>query len=145
MSDLMRLEHSVAPWLGSADATVVVEYRYYDVPTCGVVSQGSQEYLFWCATRSDESPTVWMYTAITPEDRAKIETSGTEGFDQRLQAFTMDGWGMMALATENIGIVDFVEVDLSPTGILAAFQLLLGRLDALAQQAHERSATLAAH
>ena len=142
MSDLIRLEHAVAPWLGSADAAVVAEYRYYDIPLAGVVSQGSMEYLFWCATRSDEDPTVWLYVAITAAQRKTLEGGPVETFNERIDQLEIDGLGMMALATENVGIVDFIEMTWTQDGIDQAYAELMERLDALNASGHQHAGTL---
>jgi hypothetical protein len=142
MSDLIRLDHGVAPWLGTADATVVAEYRYYDIPLAGVVAQGSMEYVFWCATRADEDPTCWIYVAVTADQRCALEDGPVEGFNQRLEQLNLDGLGMMALATENLGIVDFEELTLTKDGISQAYSALLQRLDALSADAHQHAGTL---
>ncbi len=144
MSDLIRLEHRAAPWSGASDARLDVEYRYYDVPTAGVLAQGNHQYLFWCATRADEDPNIWLYVAISDVDRATLEQGPPEEFDVRLQALLLGGWGVMAMATAKSGIVEFVEADLSLDGIEAAHNQLLSRLDELARHAHLNTRTLTA-
>lgn len=143
MSDLIRLEHRAAPWQPSVDARLVKQYRYYDVPICGVIAQGGREYIFQCASRLDDSPTIWWYADISAEQRRALEDGPAESFDQRLRGLSIEGWGRLAFATEHLGIVDFEDLELTRKGLQESMDKLLGRLDDLNRHAHEAHPELA--
>lgn len=138
MSDLIQLEHGVDPWKGSSTSRHVVEYRHYEIPLAGIVEQHGRQYLYFCLSRPDDSPTVWIYTGITSEQRACLEGGPDEQFNERLNGLEHEGRGTLAFATENLGIVDFVEADLDDQGLRLAYRTLLENLDTLRRDAADR-------
>lgn len=138
MSDLIRLEHGAAPWQASHDARVIKQYHYYDVPLSGVIQQSERQYLFHCASpRPDETLTLWWYTGITADERRELEDGPVEEFNERFRNLDLyGGWCRLAFATQQLGIVDFTDAEMTPEGVAEAMERLQGRLDALGRDAH---------
>lgn len=136
MSDLVRLDHGYAPWKPSADAEMVVQYRYYDVPLAGVIVQGDREYLFRQLEHGDDALSLWLYTDITAVQRASLEESPAT-FDERFAQMAIEGWGRLALATDRLGIVDTEDTELDSDSRQLAMQRLVDRLQSLGQTAQE--------
>lgn len=143
MSDLIRLEHGTAPWRASKDATLVKQYRYYDVPLMGVLEQDGHEFLFSNLTRPDETLTVWWYVSVTPAEREVLEEGDPVTFNERFRTLPVVGWATVAFATEQLGIVDFEEVEPGREGLRGALDKMTARLDKLSQFAHEARPELA--
>jgi hypothetical protein len=112
MGDIISIQRGAAPWAPSADAEVVAEYRYYDVPVEGIVRQHGVEFLFACLTGGIDPVSFWIYARVTPEERARLESAA----DPSSYVELMRGHGfhapyVLALAVEDVGILASAVVD----------------------------------
>lgn len=137
MGDYISIQQGAAPWAPSADAEVIAEYRYYEVPLEGVVRQHGVEYLFVCMTGDIDTVSFWVYSRITPDERATLEAATTpEAYEQLLLTHDLNTPVVVALAVDAVGILasEVVETDdLLP----AALQRLSDYLQSLASDAKE--------
>jgi hypothetical protein len=138
--DTVSIQEGCPPWKPTPDSVVVTEYRYYDIPLIGVVEQGDRHYLFWCLDGADEPLSLWLYVYITKTQREQLDAAH-EGFDEVFGKLSFEGWGRLALATPNLGIVDYEDFDVDghqgPDGLQGAVRKLKDRLHQLSALADE--------
>lgn len=136
MSDLIRLDHGEPPWRPTPDAEVVKQYRYYDIPLCGVVRQGACEYVFEQIDEGEDDvgwPSLWLYFPVTAPERAYLEES-SETFAERFSTLRLHGWGCLALATDRLGIVDVEDSELTREAITQAVAKMSERLGQMSER-----------
>lgn len=136
MGDLAALQQGFPPWKPTPDSAMVAQYRYYDIPLAGVIRQGELEYIFMCIDGHDEQVSLWWFAPIDAEQRKQLETATPEGFDAVLSSMPFHGWSRLALVTENLGIVDYEDVEDSPEGAKRALKALQERVDDLQGDVH---------
>lgn len=137
MADVVVIEHGAPPWRPTAETVLVAEYRHYDCPLAGVLSQHGNHYLFVCVDGQDELVSLWWYAAITTEQQQYLEASRPDEFDARLQSINFDVWTRLALATERLGVIDFEDVEGSEGGTERALTALRARTDRLRGEVHD--------
>ena len=74
MSDQIQLAIGAPPWRPSYDAELVEEYRDYDMPTAGIVSQAGCHYLFECLEGNVANVNVWVYAPLLEREEAELST-----------------------------------------------------------------------
>jgi hypothetical protein len=127
MVDTAMVHEGCPPWKPTPDSVVVAEYRYYDIPLFGVIQQGDRQYMFYCVDGADELLSLWWYAHITDEQRHQLDTAG-ENFEQVSRTMNFEGWGRLALATTNVGIVDYEDFDMDEPDGSKGFEVAFGKL-----------------
>lgn len=106
MADFIAVTPGSSPWRPTAEAELVAEYEYYDVPLCGVVRQHGVDYLFQCLFGATEKVSFWMYMLVSDRERRRLEAAESpEAFDRLVWDAEIDRPVVMALALEEVGIV----------------------------------------
>ncbi|MDQ1683853.1 MAG: hypothetical protein QOC82_590 [Frankiaceae bacterium] len=138
MVDTVSMQEGRPPWKPTLDSAVIAEYRYYDIPLIGVIEQGDRRYLFWCLDGADEPLSLWFYAYITEGQIKRLEAAH-EDFDEVFRAMDFEGWGRLALATPNVGIVDYEDFDMDdhPESVRVAIRKLKERVHQLSALADE--------
>jgi hypothetical protein len=72
MSDQIQLAIGAPPWRPSYDAELVAEYRRYDMPTAGIVSQAGCHYLFECLEGHVMNVNTWAYAPLLKKEEEKF-------------------------------------------------------------------------
>lgn len=85
MRDLIQIEIGARPWLPSDDAEPVAEFDRYDFPTCGLVRQGGQVFVFDCFEGHVMDGNVWVYARVSSAEAAVLSRSEGPAFDRMLE------------------------------------------------------------
>ncbi|MCO6007338.1 hypothetical protein NE236_20365 [Actinoallomurus purpureus] len=88
MNDLIKITIGRRPWLPSEDAEAVAEFDRYNFPTCGIIRQRGELFVFDCVDRHVMEGNVWVYAHVS-EDEAEMlmSASGAELLDALDVAF----------------------------------------------------------
>jgi hypothetical protein len=105
MGDAIAIHKGTLPWVPNEFQTrMVEEFHHYDMPLVGVVEQSGVDYLFQCVVGEVEPISIWQYTILHPDERAKLEEASQDellglAFDFSRRA------GVLAIAIEDVGII----------------------------------------
>lgn len=136
MADVIQLHGGYSPWKPSEDAELAKEYRRYNIPLEGVVSQHGVRYAFACVDGHDDVVSFWVYVHVSAEQESALDAGGEIEFR---------GPGALALVIEGVGIVasTLVEDFDDAEATRAAVRVLAGTLSDWAHEAEERGVELA--
>lgn len=133
MADVIRIEKGFSPWQPAADALLVKEYAYHEIPLMGVVEQHGVRYYFGCAAGRDEPVSIWFYARLSVEEEAMLDGSSGDDFNSRVK---FQGPAVLALALEGPGVVaTYLMESLSEEEIAHGYERLVGELQELAAKA----------
>lgn len=68
MNDLIEITIGARPWLPSEDAEAVAEFDRYNFPTCGIVRQRGELFVFDCVDGHVMEGNVWVYAQVSEEE-----------------------------------------------------------------------------
>jgi hypothetical protein len=127
MADVIQIEAGHAPWRPAEDAELVKQYRYYEIPTAGVIQQHRTRYLFCCIAGQEERISFWLYTRLSSEDETALDEAPLEEFNH---AIGLPGPAVIALVLEGPGVVSHRVIDeLTEGSIAPTVQSLIEELE----------------
>jgi hypothetical protein len=134
MADLIHAQKGFSPWKPSAEAELVKQYQYYDIPLAGIIKQHGVRYFFTCVAGKDAPVNYWFYARVSPGEEKAFDSATRESFTSAM------GWTgpvVMALAIEGPGIVAITEIDeITEKGSIdRAYETLAGELNNWAKAA----------
>lgn len=86
MNDLIEITIGARPWLPSDDTESVAEFDRYDFPTCGLVRQGDDLFIFDCVEGHLMEGNVWMYARVSPDEARRLQAATGEDLAHALDA-----------------------------------------------------------
>jgi len=136
MADVITVDRGARPWRPSADAEVVREYHYFDVPLAGVVCQHNVLYLFYCLSDSVDPVSYWSYSRISQAEMDQLDAiESDQEFETALTTRNTEPV-VIALAVEDVGVLRSEVVE-SRSELGSVIDRLAAYLDDLAQRARE--------
>lgn len=145
MADQPRIHGGLTPWQPTEYQTrLIAEYHRYDIPLLGVIEQSGSLFLFQCLTGEVEQLSIWAYTPLSAEEKARLDILEGEEFEGLVESVT-DRPGTAALAVEGWGIIatyevaDWSDPDEAVDSLLSAFATWSDNLTARARSSIERA------
>lgn len=86
MSDLIEITIGARPWLPSDDTESVAEFDRYDFPTCGLIRQREDLFVFDCVEGHVMEGNVWMYARVSPEEARRLQAATGDELVRALDA-----------------------------------------------------------
>lgn len=72
MPELIHLQFGAQPWQPGEDSRVVEVYDRHDRPTCGLIEQQGQKFLFDCIEGHAYDTNVWAYVHVSEDQISKL-------------------------------------------------------------------------
>lgn len=75
MNDLIEITIGMRPWLPSEDAEAVAEFDRYNFPTCGIIRQRGELFVFDCVDGHVMEGNVWVYAHVSEEEADTLRSA----------------------------------------------------------------------
>ncbi|WP_433379149.1 hypothetical protein [Streptosporangium sp. CA-115845] len=110
MPDQIHLRFGALPWNPADNATVLEVFDQHDRPTCGLLEQGGQRYIFDCVEGHAWDINVWAYAPVTAAQVAGLRATDGEEFAARVDAVLRSGVITAALAVgDRLELIEIVD------------------------------------
>lgn len=86
MNDLIEITIGTRPWLPSEDAEAVAEFDRYNFPTCGIVRQRGELFVFDCVDGHVMEGNVWVYAHVSEGEAETLMSASGAGLHDALDA-----------------------------------------------------------
>jgi hypothetical protein len=111
MSDYVTISVGCPPWQPTEDSVVVEVLHEFTIPLIGVFEQHGSKYLFWCVVGHAFSENAWAYGGISDPEIGELKDASPESFNEVLKKVTENRVCVFAIASEEKGVVESVELD----------------------------------
>ncbi|MFI9591111.1 hypothetical protein [Nonomuraea sp. NPDC052265] len=126
MPDQIHLRFGAKPWDPADSASLIEVFDRHDRPTCGLLEQHDQRYLFDCVEGHAWDINVWAYVPVSPAQVAELRAANGAEFAGRVDAVMRSGVITVALA-----VGDSLEIAEIVTPEMLAGNVYAGVMDAV--------------
>ncbi|HUZ20127.1 MAG TPA: hypothetical protein VMU75_06100 [Acidimicrobiales bacterium] len=111
MSDHIHIEKGAAPWKPSEAASLTEVFHEFTIPLVGAIEQDSVSYLFWCVVGHAGPENAWAYAHVSSIELDTLRDAPGEAFDQVLRNLASARVCSFAIASDDKGIVEWVDLE----------------------------------
>lgn len=112
MSDHIHIEKGWQPWSPSESSELVEVFHEFTIPLVGLIRQQGIDYVFWCVVGATGPESTWAYARVVDGDRlTAIREANSLDFDDALRALVDGRVCSFAIASEEKGVIEWVELD----------------------------------
>ncbi|MFN2555632.1 MAG: hypothetical protein ABR592_01960 [Nitriliruptorales bacterium] len=132
---MIHLEYGALPWEPTPESSLKEVLDYWDMPTIGLIAQDGQQYLFWCETGINDDLSVWGYVRVEDDDVEQL--LGASDFDSTFADIIAGRRKLVAMHTEDAGIVAVAEVEPPNKDLVGAFGAAMRMMEEALNRIHD--------